>query len=154
MTKVVLCRHRRCWRALCAAPAAAQQQDTRTYFTARITAQEVPQQLSAEEREHYSQLFRAIERQQWSEVESLLARRPDGLLTDMARAEYYTHANSPRVELPALLDWLDGGANLPQAPQIGRLGRDARGRICAGPALCPRSPVAEHHAAPGAARAR
>lgn len=107
--------------ALIAAPASAQQQDTRTYFTARIAAQEVPQQLSAEEREHYAQLFRAIDGQRWSEVESLLARRPDGLLTDVARAEYYLHANSPRVELPALLDWLESGTDLPQAPQIGRL---------------------------------
>jgi len=98
-----------------------QAQNTRTYFTARITAQEVPQQLSADERAHFSALFRAIEAERWSDVESLLSQRPNGLLTDVARAEYYLHANSPRVELPALLEWLRSGENLPQAEQIGRL---------------------------------
>ncbi|WP_340587523.1 lytic transglycosylase domain-containing protein [Erythrobacter alti] len=99
----------------------AQEQNTRTYFTARITAQEVPQQLSSDERDHYRRLFSAIEGEQWAEVEAMLSQRPGGLLTDVARAEYYLHANSPRVELPALLDWLRSGQNLPQAEQIGRL---------------------------------
>lgn len=103
-----------------AAPANAQQ-DTRTYFTARITQPEVPQQLSSQERDHYDRLFRAIDGQNWAEVDALIAQRPDGLLTDVARAEYYLHANSPRVELPALQDWLRTGSNLPQAAQIGRL---------------------------------
>lgn len=108
--------------ASCAPFAAeAQGQDTRTYFTARISTPEVPQQLSADDREHYSRLFRAIEGQNWTEVESLLSRRPTGLLTDVARAEYYLHANSPRVELPSLLDWLRTGSELPHAAQIGRL---------------------------------
>ncbi|MGB3166915.1 MAG: lytic transglycosylase domain-containing protein, partial [Alteraurantiacibacter sp.] len=108
--------------SLClAAPAAAQNQNTRTYFTARINAPEVPQQLSAGEREHFARLFRAIDRESWGEVEALIAQRPDGLLTDVARAEYYLHANSPRVELPTLLDWLQTGTELPQAAQIGRL---------------------------------
>ena len=101
--------------------AAAQDRDTRTYFTARIGAQEVQQQLTAAEREHYSALFRAIDRQDWATVESLLSQRPNGLLTDVARAEYYTAANSPRVELPALQEWLRTGSNLPQAAQIARL---------------------------------
>ncbi|WP_242447413.1 lytic transglycosylase domain-containing protein [Aurantiacibacter aquimixticola] len=100
---------------------AASAQDTRTYFSGRIGVQEVPQQLSAEERAHFVALFRAIERQEWQTVESLIAQRPDGLLTDVARAEYYLHANSPRVELPALQDWLRTGRSLPQAPQIARL---------------------------------
>ncbi len=103
------------------APLAVQAQDTRTYFTARINAQEVPQQLSAEERDHYGRLFSAIDAERWADVETLLAQRPNGLLTDFARAEYYLHANSPRVELPALLEWLQRGQNLPQAEQIGRL---------------------------------
>ena len=111
-----------CVAVLCMSqPASAQAQNTRTYFTARINASEVPQQLSAPDREHYAQLFRAIDRESWGEVEALLANRPNGLLTDVARAEYYLHANSPRVELPALLDWLETGRDLPQAPQIGRL---------------------------------
>ena len=106
--------------AAIAVPASAQQ-DTRTYFTARISQPEVPQQLSASDRAHYDALFRALDGERWTEVESLIAQRPGGLLTDVARAEYYLHANSPRVELPALLDWLESGRNLPQAEQIVRL---------------------------------
>lgn len=104
-----------------AAPAAAQ--DTRTYFTARVTAPPagVAQQLRAEERDFYAALFRAIDGQDWASVEAMLAQRPDGLLTDVARAEYILHANSPRAELPVLLDWLEDGTQLPQAAQIARL---------------------------------
>lgn len=103
------------------APAVAQGQTTREYFTARISTQEAPAQLSAADREHYRELFRAIDRQDWTMVDALIARRPDGLLTNVARAEYYLHANSPRIELPALQDWLRTGSALPQAEQIGRL---------------------------------
>ncbi|MFN9632537.1 MAG: lytic transglycosylase domain-containing protein, partial [Erythrobacteraceae bacterium] len=53
--------------------------------------------LSAEERTHYRQLFAMIDAEQWGEVETLLAARPDGVLTQLARAEYYTHANSPKI---------------------------------------------------------
>ena len=106
---------------IAAAQAQTEAQNTRTYFTARINAQEVPQQLSAEERDYYDRLFSAIDAERWADVETLLSQRPDGLLTDFARAEYYTHANSPRVELPALQDWLQRGAELPQAEQIARL---------------------------------
>ena len=102
-------------------PAAAQT-DTRTYFTARATAQEVPQQLSREERAYYEALFNAIERAQWPDVEMLLAQRPDGLLHDVARAEYFLAPTSPRVELPQIEAWLQTGTALPQAPQMVRLG--------------------------------
>ncbi|MXO93019.1 transglycosylase SLT domain-containing protein [Erythrobacter arachoides] len=105
--------------ALAVAPAGAQ--DTRTYYTARIAQPEVPAVLSASDRELYGQLFRAIDAQRWPEVEQLIAQRPDGLLTDVARAEYYLHANSPRAELYALQNWLQTGTDLPQAAQIGRL---------------------------------
>ena len=52
----------------------------------------------------------------------MIQQRPDGLLTGVARAEYYTHANSPRAELPQILDWLDRHRTLPQAAQLSRLG--------------------------------
>jgi soluble lytic murein transglycosylase-like protein len=78
--------------------------------------------LSAEEREHYRQLFAAIDAEQWSAVEALLAARPDGLLTQMARAEYYTHANSPKVSAEQIAAWFAAGVELPQAEQLARLG--------------------------------
>ena len=101
--------------------ATASAQDSRTYFTARIQQSEVPQQLSAEWRDYYATLFTAIEREQWSQVETLLAQRDTGLLHDVARAEYYLAASSPRVELGQIERWLQTGRSLPQAAQLGRL---------------------------------
>ncbi|MGB3796706.1 MAG: transglycosylase SLT domain-containing protein [Alteraurantiacibacter sp.] len=108
---------------LATAPALAQQQDSRTYFTARLYDRPAPQQLSAEDREYYSSLFSAIEGGDWNRVESMLAQRPSGLLHDVARAEYYLAANSPRAELEQITTWLQTGTQLPQAPQLVRLGK-------------------------------
>ena len=112
-------------------PATAQAEDTRTYFTARITAREVPQQLSDGDREYYRRIFTAIDGERWTEVETLLAERSEGLLHPAARAEYYLHANSPRVELPAIQQWLTTGRDLPQAQQLARLAqrRGATGEL-------------------------
>jgi soluble lytic murein transglycosylase-like protein len=78
--------------------------------------------LSAEEHDHYRQLFAAIDAEQWSVVENLLAARPDGVLTQMARAEYYTHANSPKVSAEQIAAWFNAGVDLPQAEQLARMG--------------------------------
>ncbi|MEY4837951.1 MAG: hypothetical protein RLZZ475_1810 [Pseudomonadota bacterium] len=78
--------------------------------------------LSAEERTFYRQLFAMIDAEQWGEVESLLAARPDGVLTQIARAEYYTHANSPKVSAEQIAAWFNAGVELPQAEQIARMG--------------------------------
>lgn len=78
--------------------------------------------LSADDRAHYRQLFAAIDAEQWRLVEELLAKRPDGVLTQAARAEYYTHANSPKVAPEQIAAWFDAGVELPQAEQIARMG--------------------------------
>lgn len=78
--------------------------------------------LSAEERTFYRQLFAMIDAEQWGEVESLLAARPDGVLTQIARAEYYIHANSPKVSAEQIAAWFNAGVELPQAEQIARMG--------------------------------
>jgi len=78
--------------------------------------------LSAVDRNLYRQLFAAIDAQQWSVVEELLAARPDGVLTQAARAEYYTHADSPKVAPEQIAAWLNAGVELPQAEQIARMG--------------------------------
>lgn len=108
---------------LVTAPALAQQTDSRTYFTARLYDRPAPQQLSAEDREYYDQLFTAIESGAWDTVESLFQQRPTGLLHDVARAEYYLAANSPRVEAEQIAQWLQTGTELPQAAQLVRLGQ-------------------------------
>ena len=108
---------------LATTPALAQQADSRAYFTARLFDQPAPQQLSAEDRAYYDQLFSAIENGAWGTVESLFQQRPTGLLHDVARAEYYLAANSPRVEADQIAQWLRTGTELPQAAQLVRLGQ-------------------------------
>ena len=63
-------------------------------------------------------MFEALDAGNWSAVESLLAQRPDEPLKLVAQAEYYLDANSPRIELPTLQQWLAKGSRLPQAQQI------------------------------------
>jgi soluble lytic murein transglycosylase-like protein len=78
--------------------------------------------LNPEERAHYRRLFAAIDAEQWDEVEDLLAAKPEGLLTPIARAKYYTAANSPRVSAEQISAWFALGAELPQAEQLARMG--------------------------------
>lgn len=85
-------------------------------------AASLAQVLGAEERSHYRQLFAAIDAEQWSVVEQLLAQRPDGVLAQAARAEYYTHANSPKVSPEQITAWFARGVDLPQADQLVRMG--------------------------------
>jgi soluble lytic murein transglycosylase-like protein len=78
--------------------------------------------LSPEDRNTYRQLFAAIDTEQWPLVESLLAQRPDGILTQAARAEYYTHAKSPKVLPEQIAAWFNAGTDLPQAEQLAKMG--------------------------------
>lgn len=91
------------------------------YFAKRGDRIGVPSLLSKEDRDYYRQLFAAIDRSDWAKVQALLAQRPDGPLHQVARAEYYTAAGSPKIELAALNAWLAGGVDLPQAEQIASL---------------------------------
>lgn len=111
--------------AALAMPAAAQAQSgdlVARWDGAAETAAAIAPVLSPEERAYYRQLFAKIDAEQWGEVESLLAARPDGLLAQIARAEYYTHANSPKVSAEQINAWFAMGTELPQAAQIARMG--------------------------------
>ncbi len=92
------------------------------YFRARVDSNTAPDLLNSNDRDYYRELFRAIDRQDWSRVDTMFAERADGPLHQVARAEYYLHANSPRVELPAIQAWLADGSELPHAQRIGNLG--------------------------------
>ncbi|MEO0056973.1 MAG: hypothetical protein RIT17_410, partial [Pseudomonadota bacterium] len=106
-----------------AAPAAAQSGDlVARWDGAGQSRSVVGQVLSAEERTFYRQLFAMIDAEQWGEVEALLAARPDGVLTQLARAEYYTHANSPKITAEQITAWFNAGTDLPQAEQLVRMG--------------------------------
>ena len=104
-----------------AAPALANS-SAAEYFRARAVSSKVPDLLTRPDREYYRELFGAIDRQDWSKVNTMLAERADGPLHAVARAEYYLHANSPRVELPQIQAWLGEGTALPQAERIAALG--------------------------------
>jgi soluble lytic murein transglycosylase len=116
------------------APAAAQSGDLVARWNgASASERVVGTVLTAEERALYRQLFAAIDTEQWSTVESLLAQRPDGVLTQAARAEYYTHAKSPKVSAEQIAAWFAAGVELPQADQLARMG--AKRGMTALPAL-------------------
>ena len=92
------------------------------YFRSRALNSNVPELLSRPDQQYSSQLFQAIDGEDWVRVDALLAERADGPLHQVARAEYFLHANSPRIELPAIQAWLGRGSRLPQAEQIANLG--------------------------------
>lgn len=91
------------------------------YFRTRADRTAVPALLSQDERSYYRELFAAIDKADWSQVQALLAKRGDGPLHQVALAEYYLSASSPKVEAGALSDWLAKGTELPQATQINTL---------------------------------
>ncbi|MFL0672517.1 MAG: lytic transglycosylase domain-containing protein [Erythrobacter sp.] len=82
----------------------------------------VPAVLTAADRQYYRDVFAAIDREQWAEVDALLAQRDGGVLHQIALASYYTHANSPRVSADQVARWFEGGTHLPQSDQLARLG--------------------------------
>jgi soluble lytic murein transglycosylase-like protein len=111
--------------ASCAAPmaipAAYANSAALDYFQNRATRSAVPVLLSQDDRRYYTDVFTAIDRQDWVKVQTLLAQRSDGPLHQVALAEYYLAANSPRVELDALNQWLSRDVSLPQAEQLSNL---------------------------------
>jgi soluble lytic murein transglycosylase len=91
------------------------------YFRSRADRTAVPSLLSQDERAYYRDLFSAIERKDWTRVQTLFAQKEDGPLHQQAMAEYYLAAGSPRIELESLNAWLAKGTTLPEAEQISRL---------------------------------
>ncbi len=91
------------------------------YFSKRADRSAVPSLLSAEDRTYYKELFAAIDRADWARVQAMFVQRPDGPLHQVAKAEYFLAAGSPKIELDALSAWLATGVQLPQAEQIASL---------------------------------
>jgi soluble lytic murein transglycosylase-like protein len=106
---------------LLAGTAPAHAESTREYFAARIAHTAAPAQLGDADRTFYRNLFNAIDAQDWTEVQTMLAQNPNGLLTPIATAEFYTAANSPKVSLDQIDAWMVTGRDLPEAAQLGRL---------------------------------
>ena len=82
----------------------------------------VPAVLSSQEREFYRDVFRSIDQHRWERVETLLSENNPGVLHQMALAEYYTHAKSPKIEAEKIGTWFSMGVELPQSEQLGRMG--------------------------------
>jgi len=82
----------------------------------------LPRVLSDNERSRYTKVFEAIDAQDWETVEDLLKNARGDVLYQTALAEYYTHANSPRISGERIAQWLEDGVNLPQAAQLERMG--------------------------------
>jgi soluble lytic murein transglycosylase-like protein len=91
------------------------------YFRGRADRTAVPSLLSQDDRAYYSQLFGAIDKQDWTVVQQLFAKRPDGPLHAVARSEYYLAASSPKVEAQPLSELAATAPELPWAEQVGRL---------------------------------
>lgn len=103
--------------------ALAQSDGLVAYYDRGSSASDVlPDVLSSAEREHYRDLFAAIDREEWERVTALLNRRKDSVLHQIALAEFYTHANSPRITAEQVEAWLQLGVDLPQSEQLGRIG--------------------------------
>ena len=105
---------------LAAAPASANSAAAE-YFRARADRTAVPALLSADDRTYYGQLFKAIDRQDWTAVQQMFAARADGPLHAVARSEFYLASNSPKADLQPLTDLLSSAPELPWADQVGRL---------------------------------
>jgi hypothetical protein len=100
--------------ALSAVPAQANSAAV-DYFRNRADRTAVPSLLSQDERQYYRDLFGAIERKDWTRVQTMFAQKNDGPLHQEALAEYYLASGSPRIELDQLSAWLAKGVSLPQA---------------------------------------
>ncbi len=105
--------------ALSAMPAHAG--GTADYFQKRASHSNVPGHLSRRDREYYRTIFAAIKSEQWDKVSDMLSQRQSGPLHDIAKAEFYLAANSPKAELGPLMGLLNDAPHIPQAAQLGRL---------------------------------
>lgn len=104
------------------APQLAAQSQSVAYFT-RSHSAALPQLLSSDDRIYYGSLFEAIDSKNWERVELLLTQREDGPLHASARAIYYLHPESPRIDITRIEDWLRHYPDSPQAEAIVRLGK-------------------------------
>jgi len=103
--------------------ASAQSQSMAAHYDGQAKqSQSLPGVLSSKQREFYRDVFRSIDRQQWGQVEALLKNGNDGVLHQIALAEYYTHAKSPKVRAESITRWFGMGVDLPQSEQLGRMG--------------------------------
>lgn len=81
----------------------------------------LPFKPSPKEKDTLSALFKAIDAKQWSEAAKLVNAAPKGPLANLARAELYLAAGSPRVEAAELADLLHDAPYLPHSEKLHKL---------------------------------
>ena len=91
------------------------------YFTKRADRTAVPKLLTQDERGFYTQVFSAIDRNDWKQVQALLTTKPEGPLHAVVKAQFYAAAGSPKADGAALAALLGQAPELPWADQLGRL---------------------------------
>lgn len=81
----------------------------------------VPSILSSNDKKRFDAIFSAIENKNWDEAKQAIDNAPKGPLRNMARAELFLAAGSPRIESEDLLSLINDAPYLPQAEQLSRL---------------------------------
>ncbi|MDJ0977872.1 MAG: lytic transglycosylase domain-containing protein [Erythrobacter sp.] len=82
----------------------------------------LPRILSEQQRARYRAVFAAIDAEDWKTVETQLKNARGEVLYQVALAEYFTHARSPKVGGERIAEWFRDGVHLPQSEQLGRMG--------------------------------
>ena len=135
-------------------PMSAHALDRRTPVSGQDDDRGVPAQLDASQREGYRAVFAAIREQRWNDAQLQLAAMKPGPLDAIARAELYTAAGSPKVELEPLMALLRQAPELPEADQIGRIAQLRGADASSLPAIPSEQRLVWHNGAPVRARLR
>ncbi len=80
-----------------------------------------PTILSQSDKAQFANIFAAIHSENWAEASRLIAQSPKGPMANMALAELYLAANSPKVEAIQLEALLHSAPYLPQAERLEKL---------------------------------
>jgi soluble lytic murein transglycosylase len=81
----------------------------------------VKSELTDAQRAAYREIFAAVRDKKWSDAAARLDGMGDGPLHAVARAELYTAAGSPKVDLEPLLALIARAPELPHAAQLARM---------------------------------
>lgn len=88
-----------------------------------MSAQVAPTIMKKSEKQSFSDIYVAIQSQQWDRAASLIDRAPNGPMASMARAELYLAPHSPKVEAGQLHALLSVAPYLPQAERLETMAR-------------------------------
>lgn len=81
----------------------------------------IPSVLSNRDKKKFEAIFSSIENGNWADAKEAIGKAPKGPLRNMAQAELFLAAGSPRIERDELLALIKDAPYLPQAQQLSRL---------------------------------